>query len=79
MFASFLLWVLFSIYWEIAATNSAPAVASESNFSRGIHVVLANAALLVMSVPILGLNQRLLPDATTVKLVGLETECAGLA
>ena len=77
--AAFVPWVIFSIYWEIAAKNSAPAIKSESHFSRGIHVVLANIALLLMIVPIRGLNQRFLPDLLIVKLIGLAAECAGLA
>jgi protein-S-isoprenylcysteine O-methyltransferase Ste14 len=78
-FASFVPWILFSIYWEIQAKNSAPAISSESKFSRGIHVVLGNAALFLIIVPISGLNQRFLPDALIVKLFGLAAECAGLA
>jgi protein-S-isoprenylcysteine O-methyltransferase Ste14 len=77
--ASFVPWVIFSLYWEMAAKNSAPAIKSESRFSRGIHVVLANAALLLMIVPIHGLNQRFLPDLMILKLAGLAAECAGLA
>lgn len=77
--ASFAPWVIFSIYWEIEAKNSAPAIKSESRFSRGIHVVLTNVALLLMIVPIRGLNQRFLPDLLIIKLAGLAVECAGLA
>jgi isoprenylcysteine carboxyl methyltransferase (ICMT) family protein YpbQ len=76
---SFVPWILFSLYWEIEAKNSAPAVSSESKWSRAVHVVLANAALLLMLVPIRGLNQRFLPEALIVKLSGLALECAGLA
>ena len=79
MLASFVPWVIFSIYWEIAAKNSAPAIKSESRFSRGIHVVLANAALLLMLVPVRGLNQRFLPDLLIIKLVGLAAGFAGVA
>ena len=77
--ASFVPWVLFSIYWEFEAKNSAPAISSESKFSRAIHVVLANSALLLMLVPLRGLNQRFLPDRLIVNLFGLAAECAGLA
>ncbi|MGA8741036.1 MAG: isoprenylcysteine carboxylmethyltransferase family protein [Terracidiphilus sp.] len=77
--AAFVPWIIFSIYWEIEAKNSAPAISSESKLSRGVHVVLANAALLLMIVPIRGLNQRFLPDALIVKLIGLALESAGLA
>jgi protein-S-isoprenylcysteine O-methyltransferase Ste14 len=40
-------WVIFSLYWEAAAKNAAKAKSSESSFSRGIHVVLTNLALLL--------------------------------
>jgi protein-S-isoprenylcysteine O-methyltransferase Ste14 len=77
--ASFVPWVIFSLYWEIAAKNSAPAIKSESRFSRGIHVTLTNLALLLVIFPIPGLNQRFLPDLLIIKLAGLAAECAGLA
>jgi protein-S-isoprenylcysteine O-methyltransferase Ste14 len=77
--ASFVPWIIFSIYWEIAAKNSAPAIKSETRFSRGIHVVLANAALLLIFFPVRGLNQRFLPDLLFIKVFGLAIECAGIA
>ena len=76
---SFVPWVIFSLYWEIAAKNSAPAIKSESRFSRGIHVVLANAALLLIFFPIRSLNQRFLPDSLFLKLAGIALEFAGVA
>jgi protein-S-isoprenylcysteine O-methyltransferase Ste14 len=79
LLASIVPWVVFSIYWEIAAKNSAPAVVSESKFSRGVHVVLTNVALFLMFFQIPGLNQQFLPDRLFVKLMGLAAECAGLA
>lgn len=79
LFASFIPWVLFSIYWEIKAKNSAPAVSSESRMSRAVHVTLSNAALILIILPIHGLNQRVLPDVLAIKLAGLVIECAGLA
>ena len=77
--ASLIPWVAFSLYWEIKAKNSAPAVKSESKASRSVHVVLTNAALLLIIVPIRSLDQRFLPNAMTVKFIGLALECAGLA
>jgi len=77
--ASLAPWMAFSLYWEIAAKNSAPIVKSESKASRLVHVVLTNVALLLIIAPIRPLSQRLLPDAVTVKLLGLGLECAGLA
>ncbi|WP_348262118.1 isoprenylcysteine carboxylmethyltransferase family protein [Telmatobacter sp. DSM 110680] len=76
--ASFVPWIVFSIYWEIEKKNSAPVVSSETKFSRAIHVALSNAALLLVIMPIRGLNQGFLPDLLIVKLIGLAFECAGL-
>jgi hypothetical protein len=39
-------WVLFSLYWEIAAKNAAGSKGAESRPSRAVHVALANLALL---------------------------------
>jgi protein-S-isoprenylcysteine O-methyltransferase Ste14 len=39
-------WVLFSLYWEIAAKNAAGSKSAESRASRAVHVALANLALL---------------------------------
>ncbi|HEY2470620.1 MAG TPA: isoprenylcysteine carboxylmethyltransferase family protein [Terracidiphilus sp.] len=79
LIGSVLPWIAFSLYWEIQAKNSAPAVSSESKASRSVHVVLTNLALLLVIVPLRSLNHRLLPDALMVKLMGLALECAGLA
>jgi protein-S-isoprenylcysteine O-methyltransferase Ste14 len=79
MLASFVPWIAFTIYWEIAAKDSAPVLKAESHFSRGIHVVLANAALLFIFFPIRGLNQHFLPDLLVLKLGGIALELAGIA
>ncbi len=79
MFASFVPWILFSIYWEVQSKNSAPAVLSESKASRSVHVVLANLALFLIMLPSKSLSHRFLPDALIVKLVGLAVESSGLA
>jgi hypothetical protein len=44
-------WVVFSIYWEIAARNAAAAKKSESKISRGLHILLANLALALEIAP----------------------------
>jgi len=72
-------WVLFSLYWEIEAKNSAPALSSESKTARMVHVVLSNIAVVLIILPIRGLNQRFEPDALPIKVAGLAAECAGLA
>jgi hypothetical protein len=38
-YAGLACWVTFSVYWDIAAKNSAPAKGSETKASRGLHVV----------------------------------------
>lgn len=72
-------WIAFSLYWELEAKNSAPAVKSESKASRSVHVVLTNLALLLIIVPIRSLSHRLLPDAMIVRVMGLAIEGFGLA
>ena len=71
-------WVVFTIYWEIAANNAAPAKSSESTTSRGVHVFLTNAALVLIAAPIHGLG-RFLPASSLVMVLGLGIEIAGLS
>jgi len=70
-------WVAFSVYWDIAAKNSAPAKSSEAKASRGLHVFLANAAVIMIGAPIQGLG-RFLPLSSLLMAVGLGLEIAGL-
>jgi hypothetical protein len=70
-------WVAFSVYWDIAAKNSAPAKSSETKASRGLHVFLANAAMIMVAAPIQGLG-RFLPVSSLLMAVGLSLEIAGL-
>ncbi len=71
-------WVAFSIYWDIAAKNSAPAKSSETKASRGIHVFLANAALIMIGAPIHGLG-RFVAASSAMMTVGLLIEVAGVS
>lgn len=71
-------WAIFGLYWEAAAKNAAAARKSESKSSRGLHVFLANAALLLEIVPICGLG-RFLAVSPIVMSAGLLVEAAGLA
>jgi protein-S-isoprenylcysteine O-methyltransferase Ste14 len=72
------LWVLFSVYWEVAARNGSKAERSESGFSRTIHVLLVNLALLFIAAPIYGLD-RMLPASPVLMSAGLAVEAAGVA
>jgi len=69
-------WIAFSLYWEIAKTG-AVAVRVESGFSRGIHVLLANIALLLVVAPIVGLG-RFMPMWPVAMTAGCILEIAGL-
>jgi protein-S-isoprenylcysteine O-methyltransferase Ste14 len=70
-------WAAFSLYWEAAAKDAAAAKSSESRASRGLHVFLANAALLLELAPIRGLG-RFLPLSSWIMAAGLGVEAAGL-
>jgi len=70
-------WVLFSIYWEIAAKSAAAAKSSESSGSRGVHVLLTNVALLLEIAPIRGLG-RFMAVAPLIMTAGLAVEALGL-
>jgi len=76
--ATVVIWLLFSIYWEIAAKNSASVASVESRGSRRLHVFLANAALILILVPVHGLRQRCLPVSSIVIAAGLIIEATGL-
>jgi protein-S-isoprenylcysteine O-methyltransferase Ste14 len=71
-------WLLFSIYWDVAAKNTAPAASSESRGSRILHVFLTNAALLLILVPVHGLRQRYLPASPIVPAAGLIVQAMSL-
>jgi protein-S-isoprenylcysteine O-methyltransferase Ste14 len=68
---SLLLWVLFSVYWSIAAKDSAPTKSSESIWSRQFHVILVNGALLLLVLPVPGLTRRFLPASQVFVAAGL--------
>ena len=70
-------WVIFSLYWEYAARNAAPAKSAESKASRALHVTLSNTAALLAIAPIRGAG-RALPASMLVMSLGLAIEAAGL-
>ena len=70
-------WLIFSLYWEIAKEKTAAAKSAESPTSRGLHVFLANVALLLVAAPIRGLG-RFMPISSPVMAVGLVIEAMGL-
>ena len=70
-------WILFSLYWEIAAKGAAEAKSSESSASRAFHVLLANVAVLLVIAPIRGLG-RFLPASFVSMAAGIVVELPGL-
>ena len=70
-------WILFSLYWEIAAKGAAEAKSSESPSSRAFHVLLANVAVLLVIAPIRGLG-RFLPASFVSMAAGIVVELLGL-
>lgn len=78
---SITLWVIFSIYWSIAARKSASTQSSESKWSRGLHLFLANGALLLLILSVPGFTHRFLPDSRAIVSLGLaiQTAAFGLA
>jgi protein-S-isoprenylcysteine O-methyltransferase Ste14 len=68
------LWAPWSLYWEAAAKNAAPAKTSESGASRGIHLFLTNVALLLELAPALG---RFIPAYSLFLAAGLTVQTTG--
>jgi protein-S-isoprenylcysteine O-methyltransferase Ste14 len=70
---------VFSLYWEVAARNSAKNESRESGWSRGIHLVLLSAGQIVLLFPVPGLRTRFLPYLNSIVLVGLILETTFLS
>jgi len=70
-------WVVFGLYWDVAAKTAAAAKSAESRASRGLHVFLANVALLLELAPIRGLG-RFSPVSYRLMAAGLAVEAMGL-
>jgi protein-S-isoprenylcysteine O-methyltransferase Ste14 len=70
-------WVIFSLYWEIAAKNATAAKSSEARASRAVHVVLGNVALLLEIIPFhfggrfVPLNPLVITGGGAVTVLGL--------
>jgi protein-S-isoprenylcysteine O-methyltransferase Ste14 len=67
---------LFSVYWSIAAKDSAPTKTSESKWSRALHLTLVNGGVLLLILPVPGLTRRFLPDSHFAVAAGLVIEAA---
>ena len=70
-------WVVFSLYWEIAAKNVAKTKSSETLGSRRVHLFLTTVGMILVLAPFRGLG-RFLPALPLMMGVGLAIEAAGL-
>lgn len=68
---SAVLWIAFVIYWSFAARNTAATTSRESPQSRRVHQLFLNGALLLVFVPIPGLDRRMLPAGSWLVPLGL--------
>jgi len=71
LWGSMALYVLFSLYWAIAAKNSAPVKRSEHWASTMLHQILLNASMLLLFLRIPGLTGRWLPASPVFVPLGL--------
>jgi protein-S-isoprenylcysteine O-methyltransferase Ste14 len=78
LWISALLWIVVSLYWEVQARKASVDKKAESGVSRALHVFLVNAALLLLFIPIPGLNCRWLPSGSIVADAGLSMEVAAV-
>lgn len=67
------LWVVFSLYWEVAATSASPVERRESTASRAVHLVLVSVGQLMVFIGIPGLRARFVP--ASVLLVAIALTC----
>ena len=77
VWAGILVFVIFGVYWEIAAKSASKAVTSESKASRSVHVTLTNVAFLMELVPIRGIG-RFIPAKPGVMMAAIAVEVIGL-
>lgn len=70
-------WLIFSLYWEIAAKNAAKTKSSETSLSRAVHLTLTNLALLFEIVQFSFLG-RFLPASYPVIAAGFVVSAFGL-
>lgn len=72
------LWIGFMIYWSVAAGQTVPTKSRESRASRRVHERLIYVALLLMFVPVPGLDRRIIPAGPWVVAIGLTVHVASL-
>ena len=76
MLISLALWLVLSVYWEIAAKTASAASRSESRLSRGFHLALITLGQILVFLPVPGLRTRWLPHSTPLIVIGLAMQLA---
>ncbi|HTM58034.1 MAG TPA: isoprenylcysteine carboxylmethyltransferase family protein [Candidatus Udaeobacter sp.] len=79
LWISVLFWLIFNVYWTVAALKAAPTRRAESQGSRRIHELLLNWALLLLFIPVPGLRARWLPDSPWIVDAALVLQALSLA
>jgi protein-S-isoprenylcysteine O-methyltransferase Ste14 len=70
------LWIGFVVYWSVAARHTVATTSRETRASRRVHQRLLNAALLLVFVPVPGLDRRILPVGWSVVATGIAIHLA---
>jgi protein-S-isoprenylcysteine O-methyltransferase Ste14 len=76
--ASAAIWMVYGVYWSIAARGAAAPQQAESRGSRRVHETLAGLAQLLVLLPVPGLRARFLPLNTPVVAAGFAVQIGGL-
>lgn len=71
-------WLGFSIYWGAAARHSAETQSAESAESRRVHLLLTNLGELLLFLPIVDLQQVLVPRVLIWVLAGLALQALAI-
>jgi protein-S-isoprenylcysteine O-methyltransferase Ste14 len=74
---AFAAYLVMSLYWAATQHQEAPDKAPETWWSRLIHQVLMNGAMLLVLIPVPGLMQRFYPDTPTPIIVGAALAAIG--
>jgi len=73
------IWVVFLVYWAVAAGKAAPTKSAESAASRAVHTRLLYGSMLLLFVPVPGLRFRFVPLTDVVVGAGLAILVLSLA
>lgn len=79
LWTSLIFWVVFSLYWEIAAKSAAPVERRETSGSRAVHVTLVSIGQLMVFLGIPGLRTRFVPASMLLAWTALAIQLLFLA